>query len=245
MILGIYGYGKMGQAIHRLSSQYEQISSIEIYRSRDHDLQAFLSKCDVIADFSLASASSRLTEIILQERQFPKALLIGTTDLTDKTRENIELISENLAILQSNNFSIGANLLASLCKKISATLQNYDVDIVEIHHKQKLDSPSGTAKMLAESINEGFIESGMSGHKIILDRSTNPVRSDNEISISSIRAGKATGKHEVIFTGNLDSISISHQVENRDLLADGALKTAMWLSKQKPGLYKINDFLCI
>jgi 4-hydroxy-tetrahydrodipicolinate reductase len=244
MKVGIFGFGKMGKAISELSQKFTEINSVRIYSCNDNDLKFFISDCDVILDFSVAEATENLTNYILENNIFPKSILIGTTALSEKTSQNISEISKKTAILKTANMSIGANIQAFISQKLAQILGNdYDIDILDIHHKEKKDAPSGTAFMIADAINNGLESSTGKKYKIITDRSSNPVRGDNEISISSIRAGKATGTHEVLFTGHYDSISITHKVDKRELLAIGALKAAIWLSKQKPNLYNMQDFI--
>ena len=244
MILGIFGYGKMGKAIEQLAKDLNQINDVVIYRKND-DLNSFLEKIDIIIDFSVKDATEQLLDFLISS-DFAKPLLIGTTALSENTASNIVRYSKKAPVIIASNFSLGANIQAVILEKISKVLaKDYDIDIIDIHHREKLDSPSGTAYMLADHINKGLENAGISKREIVTDRSANPKRSADEIAIASIRAGNATGEHSVIFSGKYDSITISHKVDRRELLAMGAIKTAIWLKDQKAGMHNIREMLNI
>jgi 4-hydroxy-tetrahydrodipicolinate reductase len=235
MNLGIFGYGKMGKSIKELSKNYKIISSVFVCEKNQEE--EFIDRSDAIVDFSNGDATGNLMSGLLKK---PKPILIGTTSLSENTLKNAKKLSAHAPVIISANVSIGANLIAEMSAKISSMLNNYDIDITERHHKQKLDSPSGTALMIAKRVMEQNLDKG---YKIITSRNDNPVRGDNEITISAIRAGNIIGEHTAIFTSHQDSIEITHRLHDRSLLADNAIKIAIWLQKQKPNLYKMKDFL--
>ncbi|MDX1924443.1 MAG: 4-hydroxy-tetrahydrodipicolinate reductase [Rickettsiaceae bacterium] len=233
MILGIYGYGKMGGAIENLYSSKKEISEIVIFEEGG-DLEGFCLKADLIVDFSTREGSSALLTHLVENSYKTKAILIGTTALSPGEHDLIKTLAQNHSIMSAPNVSFGANLIANISKKIAKILSDaYDIDIVESHHRHKIDSPSGTALMIASSIKEE-VQADIEAN-IALPRENKSIR------VNSIRAGSITGKHEVIFTGPYDSISITHTMNDRNLLASSALDAILWLATQKPGLYSINN----
>jgi 4-hydroxy-tetrahydrodipicolinate reductase len=244
MKLGIYGYGKMGKAINNLIDQFDEIDSVEHYSLESKDLESFILNNDVILDFSTAQATDILLDYMINKNIFPKSILIGTTALSDKAYANMKLLSEKSAILYSSNVSIGANIQAFLANKLAQIFGNdYEIDIIDLHHSEKKDAPSGTAFMIADSINKGIKSKTGNIYKIVTDRSANPERKKQEISICSVRAGSIPGTHEVLFSGKYDSIKLTHRVEKRELLANAAIKVGIWLSSQAKGIYTMNDFI--
>jgi len=235
MNLGIFGYGKMGKSINDLSKNYKTISSVLIYSKENQE--EFIDSSDVIIDFSNADATNQLLKTLLKK---PKPVLIGTTSLSEESIARAEKLSKYVPVIISANVSIGANLIAEISSKIASILKDYDIDIIEKHHKQKIDSPSGTALMIANKIRERDLNKN---YNILNSRNDNPLRKDNEIAISAIRAGNITGEHTAIFTGPQDSIEITHTLHDRSILADSAIKIAIWLQIQKPNLYEMEDFL--
>lgn len=238
--LGIFGAnGKMGKAIYHIASQMSELSIMPF--KRGDDITIFIEKSDFIIDFSNNEGTIFLTKALQQHK--PKPLLIGTTALSAGCLKQIDDLSNICPIMVAPNCSISANLQALIVEKMANTLTEYDIEIIDIHHKHKKDAPSGTALMLAKSINKGLCDAGLSEYNIITARSQNPLRSKEEISISSLRAGNVVGEHIVSFYGEFDSFSITHKAYNRELFAHGAIKSILWLKDKKAGKYSIRDML--
>lgn len=239
--IGICGAsGKMGKTIIELirlgnylvSGKFNSANQIE-------DLATFCQNSEVIIDFS----SSEILEKLLYYATIHKnKLVIGTTGLTEKQLSCIREASKEIAILYSANMSLGANLIASLVATAAHSLGNdFDVEILEAHHRMKKDSPSGTAIMLGQTIaaakNQQFDKC------VVYNRYPNSLRQTNEIGITSIRGGQVYGEHEIFFLGDNEVITIKHQALNREIFAEGAIKAAQWLFDKNNGLYSMKDIL--
>lgn len=194
---------------------------------------------DVIIDFSTATAVPALLEFS-KARNIP--VVVCTTALGDETMELLEETSKSVAVLKSANMSIGVNLLLNLVQKAAQILYdaNFDIEIVEKHHNQKIDAPSGTAIALADAINEAMDEQ----FHYVYDRSqTNEKRERKEIGIHAVRGGNIVGDHDVIFAGRDEVIELTHRATSREVFAVGAVKSAKYLASQKAGLYTMKDVL--
>jgi len=175
---------------------------------------------DVLIDFTLPEATEEHLDYAARYR---KALILGTTGLSDTQKNKVEEVSKVVPVVFSPNMSIGVNVLFSVLPEIAKKLgPDYNIEIVEAHHKAKKDAPSGTAKKLAEVITEAV---------------------KKDIPMHSIRLGDIVGDHTVIFCGNSERIEIKHQAHSRDLFAVGALKAAKWISGKPAGLYSMQDVL--
>lgn len=200
-----------------------------------------MAEANVIIDFS----SSRGAELALDfalDHKIP--LLIGTTGLSEELEIKIKTASSKLPILRTRNTSIGVNVMCLLLAEASKLLgSEFDAELFEIHHKQKKDAPSGTALMLLESIAEArgnVLKSVLTTGRSGLDLNRLP----NEIGAQAVRGGDVAGEHTVFFFGEGERIEITHRATNRKIFADGALKGAMWLTKnRKPGYYSMLDVL--
>lgn len=243
MKLGIFGYGKMGKMLEAIAHEFTQISSIKVY-SRNEDISQFIGEIDFLIDFSNSQGAEFLIETLLTSKKLPKAFVSGSTGLSEDIKNKLSELSNKLPIMHEANFSLCTHLQAYMAEKMVLALgDKYDIDIIDVHHKHKLDSPSGTSYMLADSINQSLETAGLDKHKIVTDRFSNPVRGPNEIAISSIRTGNVVGKHEVMFQGEYDSISITHNVEKREVFAIGAIKSGLWLTGKPNGVHKFRDML--
>ena len=232
--LGIAGVcGKMGRPIFELASQNKNfeialalekkgtpaigkdLGKIKISSSPDG-----LFLVDVFVDFTVPEA----TEVNLDYvGKYKKALVLGTTGLSDAQLKKVEEVSGAVAVVFSPNVSIGVNVLFSFLPEIARRLgQDYSIEIVEAHHKTKKDSPSGTAKKMCQLLEEV---------------------TKREIPAHSVRLGDIVGDHTVIFCGNSERIEIKHQAHSRDLFALGALKAAKWIADKPAGLYSMQDVL--
>jgi len=166
-------------------------------------------------------------------------VVVCTTGHTEEETALIHEAASSIPVLHSRNMSLGINLLSELVKKTAAVLgQEYDIEVLEMHHNKKLDAPSGTALMLAEAAAEGRD----SDSTFVYDRhAVRKAREKQEIGISSIRGGTIVGEHEVIFAGTDEVIKLSHSAGSRDLFAVGAIKAALYLADREPGFYTMAD----
>jgi 4-hydroxy-tetrahydrodipicolinate reductase len=188
-----------------------------------------------VVDFSNAKAMSDLFDYCLT-RKLPA--VICTTGLDDKAERRLNDAASQIPILRSANMSLGINLLAALIKKISGTLSDagFDIEIMEKHHRNKLDAPSGTALFLADAANSSH------SFAYALDRSSRRItRPKAEIGISAMRGGTIAGEHEVMFAGADEVITFSHQALSRDIFASGALTAAKFIYDKPAGLYNMQD----
>ena len=200
----------------------------------------YKEKADVIMDFSHHSAVDSLLEYADKTKT---PVVIATTGHTPEEIELIKSYSDKIAIFKSANMSIGVNLVAELAKKAAILLKNdFDIEIIEKHHNQKLDAPSGTALMIADEISSVFDESDKPEY--IYDRhSVRKARDKREMGIHAVRGGTIIGEHEVIFAGTNELISISHSAQSREMFANGALTAARFLRDKTPGLYTMKDLI--
>lgn len=194
---------------------------------------------DVIIDFSHPSA---LPSILDYCKAHPgTAAVLCTTGYTPEQTAEIHESAKAMPLFYSRNMSLGINLLIELAKKATRVLgSSFDVEIVEMHHNQKIDAPSGTALMLADAINEEQ-ENSM---KYVYDRhSQRKKREKSEIGLHSVRGGTIVGEHQVIFSGQHEVISLSHSAQSKELFASGAINAAVFMQGKGPGLYSMSDLL--
>lgn len=194
-------------------------------------------KGDVIIDFSHYTLVPGLLDYC--ERTKTPAV-ICTTGLDDETSARIEVLSKELPLFLSGNMSLGINLMIDLIKKASEILSyDFDVEIIEKHHNKKVDSPSGTALMLANAIketaNNKYYVHGRHGNETLRDK--------EEIGIHAVRGGTIVGEHQVIFAGTDEIVEIHHKATSKKVFAKGAIKAAMFLKDQKPGLYDMSSVI--
>ncbi len=239
--------GHMGQVV---ASVIEKDPSCQIAAGIDpREIQAgfptfkSLSECtvkaDVIIDFSTASAISSLLAFA-KEKQIPA--VICTTGLSEEDTKKIQQTSQSVAILKSANMSVGVNLLINIVQKAAQTLSDagFDIEIVEKHHNQKIDAPSGTALAIADAIKSSLAEE----HHYVFDRSQKrEKREKTEIGIHAIRGGTIVGEHDIIFAGRDEVIEFNHKAMSKDIFAVGAVKAAKFLAGQKAGFYTMKDVM--
>lgn len=212
--------------------------SYPVYTSWDAIPEDTAAVADCIVDFSNPSCLAGLLRFA-EDKQVPA--VICTTGLSDAQKEDIKLVSEKVALFFSANMSLGVNLLSALSAKAAKILgNNFDIEIVEMHHNQKIDAPSGTAYMLAQAINAEF-DNSLNYEYNRHDKREK--RSDREIGIHSIRGGNITGEHQVIFAGQDEVITLSHSARSRNLFANGALSAAAFMKGKGKGLYDMNDLI--
>ncbi len=193
---------------------------------------------DVIVDFSNHSMTADILEYAMS-KDLP--CIICTTGHTVEELEYIKKCSEKIAVFRSGNMSLGINLISTLAAEAAKTLgENFDVEIIEKHHRNKLDAPSGTAIMIAEEINA----SSETQSELVYGRADRrTVRPKKEIGISSIRGGDIVGEHEVLFCGGGEVISIKHIAESREVFAHGALRAAEYMKGKPAGMYSMKELI--
>ena len=204
------------------------------------DPAAALADCDVLIDFSTPSASVAFCQ---QAAAAGVAHVIGTTGLSTEDLAAIQESAQKTAVVRSGNMSLGVNLLAALVERAARTLgPAWDAEIVEMHHRMKVDAPSGTALLLGEAAARGRGVS-LSDHSARgRDGLTGP-RKPGDIGFASLRGGTVVGDHSVIFAGAGERIELSHRAEDRGVFARGALAAALWTRGKPPGLYSMTDVL--
>jgi len=202
-------------------------------------LPAFAA-ADVVLDFTSPEATLTYSELAAQARLVH---VIGTTGLHAEHEERLKAAARHCRIVRSGNMSLGINLLAGLLKRAAALLgPEYDIEIVEMHHRHKVDAPSGTALLLGQAAAEGRgIE--LAGHAIRdRDGHTGP-RPAGAIGFASLRGGSVVGDHMAVLAGEGERIELTHRAESRDIFARGAVRAALWAFDKKPGLYDMADVL--
>ena len=199
------------------------------------DFLPVLPTLDVIIDFSSPLSSVRLMKEA-QKTQTP--LLIGTTGFSTEQKDTIIAASKNMPLLWSANTSLGINALVSILPKLVAALCDFDIELLEIHHRHKKDAPSGTAQLLLESIRANKPELTM-----LSPRKNSDLKKQNEIGVASLRGGTVAGTHTIYFLGEGESVTITHEATSRQIFVDGALKAALWLISKPNGLYNMQDVL--
>ena len=238
--------GKMGRAITGLvkeDTEVEIVAGVDAYTEAPNDYPVFKNigdcnlEADVIIDFSNAKAVDELLEYSVKN-QIP--VVLCTTGLSEEQLQKVEEASEKVAVLRSANMSLGINLLMQLLKEATKVLSpaGYDIEIVEKHHNQKLDAPSGTAIALADSINEAVENQ----YEYVYDRSqVRKKRDKKELGISAVRAGTIVGEHEVLFAGVDEVIEFKHTAYSRTVFGKGAVEAAKFLAGKSAGRYDMSD----
>lgn len=240
--------GKMGQVITGLMAGDETagiVAGVDAFNQTAGTYPVFksLAECDVeadvVIDFSAAGAVDGLLDACV-EKGLPCVLC--TTGLSEGQLKKVEEASKKVAILKSANMSLGINMLLKLLKEATGILApaGFDIEIVEKHHNQKVDAPSGTALALADSINEELDRE----YAYVYDRSqTREKRSKKEIGISAVRGGTIVGDHDVIFAGADEVITFSHRAYSKAVFGKGAIQAAKFLAGKPAGLYDMSDVI--
>ncbi len=249
--------GRMGQTLVRMiadNAEFELLGGIDRERASGDEAQRFgfkrietadtaaelIRACDVVVDFS---AVAGLQQLLAQDLS-GKALVIGTTGLTNQVHQRLEQASSQNAVLVAANFSIGVNLLLGLVDAAARVLspEAYDVEIVEAHHKRKIDAPSGTALALGEVIAKARSAALDAVRKDGRGGQTG-ARPAGEIGFHALRGGDIVGEHRVHFIGARERIEIAHSAQDRGLFAEGALRAAAWIAGRPAGTYTMKDVL--
>ena len=243
----LYGCnGKMGQMITQMLKEDETmkiVAGIDGYTGISNSYPVFSKieecniKAEVVVDFSNPEGIDALIDYCVA-KQLP--LVLCTTGLSPKQIQGIEEASKKVAILKSANMSLGINLLLKLVQDATKVLSNanFDIEIVERHHNQKVDAPSGTAMALAEAINQALEEE----YAYTFDRSqVREKRSPNEIGLSAVRGGTIVGEHDVIFAGIDEVFEFKHTAYSRSVFGKGAIEAARFLAGKPAGMYSMKD----
>ncbi|MDV4150626.1 4-hydroxy-tetrahydrodipicolinate reductase [Clostridium sp. AL.422] len=241
--------GKMGQEIVNTSKNFpniEIIAGIDRYPNNNYNFKVFSNadevdtEYDVLIDFSRPEALESLLNLSIRKN---KPIILCSTGYNEDELKLINEKSNLIPIFKSANMSLGINLLNFLLKKIVPTLyDNYDIEIIEKHHNQKVDSPSGTALLLANTIKDSIPDES----NFIYGRNGIAKREKNEIGIHSIRGGSIVGDHDILFSGAGEIIELSHKASSREVFAVGALKAAEYMKDIiAPKLYSMEDVLGI
>lgn len=239
--------GKMGKVIARevsLRDDCEIVAGVDIYSDGSADFPVYddFSKIeedsDVIIDFSNPSVLNGLLSYSISKS---KPAVICTTGFSPEQVNDIKKASEKTAIFYSGNMSLGINLLIELAKKAEKVLGSaFDVEIIEKHHNQKLDAPSGTALMIADGISEVMKQEP----QYVYDRhSYRKKREKNEIGIHAVRGGTIVGEHQVIFAGHDEVVTLTHQAHSKEVFAVGSINAAVYLNGKSAGMYNMSDML--
>ncbi len=240
--------GRMGQEITKLlKNEADAVitAGIDLHETTDNGYPVFtsFSECNVAADVIIDfSSPKKLDEMLLYAGKNRLAVVLCTTGLSEEDLKMVHRASENVAILRSANMSVGINTVMKLLQTAAQVLAaaDFDIEIVEKHHNQKLDAPSGTALALADAINEVLSER----YEYNFDRSSElKKREQKEIGISAVRGGTIVGEHEVIFAGTDEVIEIKHTAYSRAIFAKGAIHAAKFLAGKAPGMYQMSDVI--
>jgi 4-hydroxy-tetrahydrodipicolinate reductase len=204
------------------------------------DLWSMSAEADGILDFTVPAATIANVAIAAQRGLVH---VIGTTGLSSSDDAVIKSVTSRAIVVQSGNMSLGVNLLAALVKRVAQSLdESFDIEILEMHHKAKIDAPSGTALMLGQAAAAGRGVS-LEEHSARGRDGVTGARTAGDIGFAALRGGTVTGDHSVIFAGAMERIELTHRAEDRTMFAQGAVKAALWARHQKPGLYSMTDVL--
>lgn len=240
--------GKMGHMITDLlrnSEQHQIVAGFAAELDSELPYPVYLdlaeveqpSQIDVIIDFSNPASLNTLLDFGVANKL---PLVIASTGYTAEQEAAIRAASEKIAILHAKNMSLGVNVMEIMVEQLASMLKNFDIEIIEKHHRYKVDSPSGTAKMLFDAANQGRSNSmiELDGRAGIYEG-----RAKNEIGISAIRGGTIVGEHSVIFAGEDEIIEIKHTANSRKVFANGAIQAAEFVAEQPAGFYNMDDVL--
>ena len=240
--------GKMGRMLFDTAQEIKDINivgGVDKYCGFNYDFPVFENfdncniLCDAVIDFSRPEALKDILPYCIKNK-IPAVL--ASTGYDNNHNKMIEEASKKVAIFQSSNMSLGVNLLCELIKHAAKFLDGFDIEIIEKHHNKKVDSPSGTALTLANSVNSVF-----DGRKkyVYGRHSMSQKRQSDEIGIHAIRGGSVVGEHDVLFLGNDETVTLSHKAQSKSVFAEGALKASQFIKNKPAGIYSMNDMLNI
>ncbi len=204
------------------------------------DAEALFRVSDAVIDFTVPAATAHHAALAAKTGT---ALIVGTTGLSPDQQAEIDGAALKTAIIQAANFSLGVNLLAGLTRQVAAILDdNFDIEIIEMHHRHKVDAPSGTALALGQAAAEGRgVDLGETAQRV-RDGHTGARRA-GDIGFASLRGGDVVGEHSVIFAADGERIELTHKASSRSIFARGAVRAALWTDGRAPGLYSMKDVL--
>ncbi len=239
--------GKMGQVISRLvaaDNSVEIVCGFDINTTANNgypvvdDFSKFSGQADVVIDFSHPASLDKIIEYC---KSTGTSLVLATTGLSEEQIVAVEHLSKSVAVFKTANLSLGVNLLVELVKKAAHILEgDFDIEIIEKHHNQKVDAPSGTALMIADSITDVLNNKP----EYVYDRhSVRKKRSKDEIGIHAVRGGTIVGEHDVIFAGNDEIIEIKHTAMSKEVFAVGAIRAAKFISGKAAGMYSMQNMI--
>lgn len=261
--IGVAGAaGKMGSRITALSGEYKGLMLAGGFERKGHkdigrdigtlagigetgiklseNIDEIIDRVDLIIDFTSVEATKENLKTVSNKK---KAIVIGTTGFSKDDLKEIESLVKRTPCVMASNMSLGVNLLLKVLQDVARVLgDDYDIEIVEVHHRLKKDAPSGTAlkmaQVIADAVERNLDEVAVYARKGIIGQ-----RTKKEIGIQTLRAGDIVGEHTVIFGGLGERIEITHKASSRDTFARGALKAALWLAEKPAGLYDMQDVL--
>lgn len=240
--------GRMGQTLGRMVHEDPDLELVgginlkpssffgaEIVEAKDADALLKRTKAEVVIDFTIASAVVGNVRVAAANNC---ALIVGTTGISPEQRAEMEkAILGHVPAVITTNFSIGVHIFQQLVRESARLLKDYDIELIEAHHRNKADAPSGTAKTILEIIEkEAGVREKMYGREGMTKRK-------DEIGVHVIRGGDIVGDHKVMYSKNFETIELSHRAYDRSVFASGALRAAKWVAGKKPGIYDMNDVL--
>jgi 4-hydroxy-tetrahydrodipicolinate reductase len=237
--IGIIGHrGRMGQAL--VATIAEAGATLAGGVDQGEDIAALIAASDVLVDFSSPGALEATLDACAAAN---KPIVIGTTGLEERHHFLIDDAARDIAVLQTGNTSLGVNMLAALIEDAASKLgSDWDIEIVEMHHRHKVDAPSGTALLLGQAAARGrgidLASNGERGRDGITG-----ARKPGSIGFASLRGGSVAGDHTIIFASDNERIELTHRAENRSVFASGAVKAALWLATQEAGRYQMSNVL--
>jgi 4-hydroxy-tetrahydrodipicolinate reductase len=231
--------GRMGQALVSCAKNFRDLEVVAQVDKGD-DLSSSIKGADVVIDFSDHAATVAIADACARHQ---KAIVIGTTGHSKEEQASILALKAKIPIVWASNFSTGVNTLFWLTRKAAEILgPDFDLEVIEMHHRMKKDAPSGTAKTLAEILaavrKQSLDKVVRHGREGIVG-----ARTSSEIGVHSIRGGDVVGDHTVVFANIGERLELTHKASSRDTFANGALRAALWVTGQKPGLYDMQDVL--
>ena len=253
MKFGIVGAtGRVGQLLVKIIKEQNLTLGSVIFEGKSdlefpdgcvvtNDFKTFLENCDVVIDFSAPKATETLFETAI-ENKLNRAMVIATTGFNDHQKNLLIKASETMPVLYATNMSLGIAVLNKVVEMVSKTLENFEIEIVEMHHRYKKDAPSGTALTLAEHCAKAR---GLELEKVRVSGRDGIIgeRKKDEIAVMALRGGDIVGRHTVGFYNDGEFLEFNHTATSRETFAQGAIKVALWLVNQKAGFYSINDAL--
>ncbi|MBO5940782.1 MAG: 4-hydroxy-tetrahydrodipicolinate reductase [Kiritimatiellae bacterium] len=232
--------GRMGHMLCDLVDKSEELELVAKCDVREDYPRTWPAGTEAVIDFTFHAA---VPANIAKAAEEGIVYVIGTTGLTEEEQKSVDEAAKKIPVVQSGNYSLGINLLLGLVEKASEILGvEYDCEVVEMHHRNKKDSPSGTALMLAKAASQGrgqdFGQVAVFGREGMVGE-----RPRGEIAVHAVRGGSVIGDHTVMFAGDVERIEITHKAQTREAFAAGALRAALWAAGKKPGIYTMRDVL--